>query len=72
MTLKEQIKNKAEIYFNYFAFNGYYLDKNYKEVQRDFAFIAIDLLLIEIDDFDFIKRGFWEEVKKEIEKIAEI
>jgi hypothetical protein len=67
MTLQEQIKDKAELYFNTFDFNGYYLNKSNKDVQKEFAIDAIELLLIEIDDF--ILRAFWQEVKQEIEKL---
>ena len=67
MTLKEQIFEKALLYFNTFEFNGYVLNKSNKEVQKDFAINAIELLLIEIDDF--ILRAFWQEVKQEIDKL---
>ena len=67
MTLNEQIKEKAQLYFNTFDFNGYCLNKSNKEVQKEFAINAIELLLIEIDDF--ILRAFWNEVKQEIEKL---
>ena len=67
MTLEEQIKEKAYLYFNTFDFNGYYLDKSNKEVQKEFAIKAIELLLIEISDFILI--SFWNEVKTEIKKL---
>ena len=67
MTLQEQIKEKAILYYNTFEFNGYYLNKSSKEVQKEFAINAIELLLIEIDDF--ILRAFWKEVIQEIKNL---
>ena len=67
MTLQEQIKDKARLYFNTFEFNGYCLNQSNNEVQKGFAIAAIELNLIEIDDF--ILRSFWQEVKHEINKL---
>lgn len=60
-------KEKAELFYNMFEFNGYVLNKSNHETTKNFALICAEMIRIESDNI--YQEQFFEQVKQEIEKL---
>lgn len=60
-------KEKAELFYNMFEFNGYVLKESNHETTKKFALICVEMIRIESENI--YQQQFFEQVKQEIENL---